>query len=57
MCVRGINFSSISTIFQLYFGTDLVVWYFLFFILLNNTEGSSWSWSYGIYNYLSPLSL
>jgi hypothetical protein len=50
MCVRAINFSSITTIFQLYFGTDLVVWYVLFFILLNNTEGSSWSWSYGINN-------
>jgi hypothetical protein len=35
MCVRGIDFASVSTIFQLDFGTNPNVWYFFVFILFH----------------------
>ena len=33
MCVRGNNFTSVSTILLLDFGTMVTVWHFLFFII------------------------
>ena len=34
MCNRGINFTSVSTVFQLDFGTVPKVWYYLFFYFI-----------------------
>ena len=36
MCVRGVNLASDSTIFQLDFGTVLILWVFLFFIFFTS---------------------
>jgi len=37
MCVRGVDFAPVDTIFLLDFGTVSTVWYFLFFILFHET--------------------
>ena len=42
LCVRGIDYASVSTIFLLDFETIVMMWYFLFFIYLHKLSNSFW---------------